>query len=151
MGYTFDTNYASNYSRNTQLVYPNGRTVTSTYGYNAYPIDWQNASLKAFLDTLNNKISRVGSIGDAVTPTLETYDYLGLGRIVVLDRPTSPVAVRMSYIAAAVDGAGGGAVIGNPLAGFPAHDDRGSADKYDGLDRFGRVVEHGWAPNQKEQ
>lgn len=132
--YQYETDYAANRSRQTQTVYPNGRTVSMAYAYDSYPTDGVDEAARTFLNTLNDTVSRVGYLADAEGARLETYDYLGLGRVVVLDRPESRGDLRMSYVDADVDGAdgGSGAVIGSPPHGFPAHDDGGSADQYDG-------------------
>ena len=146
--YTYDTDTARNYSRLQTVTYPSQRSVSYVYGYDGIQGAPDSASA-SWLNTLNNSISRVGYLVDGnVTPgktpdrakRLETYDYLGLNQVVVRDFPT------------AVNDKGASANIGVSFISdtFSAgdttipRDDAGPEDEYDGLDRFGRVVDYGW-------
>jgi len=154
--YVYDTSYANadNYSRLTQVVYPNGRITGYAYGYDAWPINADRPEVASFLDALNDHISRVGYIGDTASPggsnQIETYDYLGLSQLVARDMPNSRGSLRQSYIATGyLDGEYPGASIGQGYNGFAAHDDAGASDPYDGLDRFGRVVDQGYGAREE--
>ncbi len=92
----------ANHSRLTGMTYPNGRSLAFNYS-----------------SGLNADISRLSSISDGGT-TLEGYDYLGLGTVVVRSHPQP--GVNLTYI------------------GTPAD----AGDQYAGLDRFGRIVDQNW-------
>lgn len=92
----------ANHSRLTGMTYPNSRSITFNYS-----------------SGLNADISRLTSISDGGT-TLESYDYLGLGTVVVRSHPQP--GVSLTYI------------------GSPAD----AGDQYAGLDRFGRIVDQNW-------
>jgi YD repeat-containing protein len=129
--YVFDTNYTSNYSRQQQLVYPNGRVVSDVYGH----------PNNSFTAALNNAISRVGYTADGGTPSnsdiLERDDYLGLNQVVIRDYPNSSSGVGLSYWTDLLD---------SDEQWFlqPDRVDGGTSDPYRGLDRFGRVIEQNW-------
>ncbi len=93
----------ANHSRLTSVTYPSGYVLTYNYSTG-----------------LNNTIGRLSSLSDT-TGSLETYDYLGLGTVVVRDH-TQP-RLTLTYLPG---GSGDG------------------GDKYTGLDRFGRVVNQLW-------
>ncbi len=105
-----------NYSRLSNVIYPNGRQIDYSYG---------NGN-----DTLDNTISRLTAITDHSSGTvLETYidgsnaysDYLGLNTVVQRSHPET--GIDLTYI------------------GTPGGD---AGDQYVGLDRFGRVVDQNW-------
>ena len=104
----------ANHSRLTQVVYPQGVKINYTYG-----------------GTVDGAISRVTSAAMVTSAdaaiTSESYEYLGLDRVV---KKTSPISY-LTYIQKSGDTA--------------ANTDAG--DKYTGLDRFGRVIDQVWRKN----
>jgi RHS repeat-associated protein len=108
-GYSFvATSGGPNHSRLVSMTYPNGRQLN--YNYNGTPFD--------------DSISRLTSLSDATTPTLEGYTYLGLDTVVKRAHPQP--GVDLSYI-----NTPGGSTDGG--------------DQYTGLDRFGRVIDQYWS------
>ncbi len=104
----------ANHSRLTQVVYPHGAKINYTYG-----------------GTVDGAISRVTSAAMVTSAdaaiTSESYEYLGLDRIV---KKTSPISY-LTYIQKSGD--------------TSANTDAG--DQYTGLDRFGRVIDQVWRKN----
>lgn len=138
--YVYDTNFALNYSRITQTVYPSTRVVQQVYNY----LNFTDTSTRS---ALNTAISRVGFISNSASQAnndrIETYAYLGLDRIVVRDLPrvlnaagTGTIYTKLSHI--------DGDISGSPLGPNDLRDDAGASDPYNGLDRFGREVAHDW-------
>ena len=108
-------------------TYTYNTTNTATFGsrmtVETYPdgtaIDYNyTVSGTASLDSV---ISRLDSISEG-TVTLESYKYLGLSTVVEEDHPQD--GVNLTYIASSAGGDGG--------------------DIYQGLDRFGRIINQNW-------
>ena len=96
---------SGNNSRLTSIEYPDGYTVDYNYS-----------------SGLDSDISRLSYLSDD-TGTLQSYQYLGLNTVVVMDEPEADI--ELTYLS--VD------------------DETGSAgDEYTGLDQFGRVDEQLW-------
>lgn len=96
----------ANHSRLTSVTYPDGYVLTHNYA-----------------SGLNGSISRLSSLSDT-TGTLEGYEYLGLGGVVVRSHPQPDVDLSYVKRSGESDGAAG--------------------DKYTGLDMFGRVIDQRW-------
>jgi RHS repeat-associated protein len=109
----------ANNSRLTGIVYPTGsRTVT--YDYSGH------SGLDNVISRLSKLTQTLGSGTNAVTTTLETYDYLGLATVVRVGHPQT--GVDLTYIQQSGD--------------TNAVSDAG--DIYTGLDRFGRVSDQNY-------
>ena len=109
--YGYGTNTAGeSYSRQTRMTYPGGRAITDNYN-TADPV----------LGSLDSSISRLSYLADGNTH-LEEYSYLGLGTIVIRNRPSNHT--QLTYYLSGGSGDGG--------------------DQYVGLDRFGRIVDQNW-------
>jgi YD repeat-containing protein len=98
----------ANHSRLTSVTYPSADYVL-TYNYAA---------------GVDSTISRLSSLSDNKSGTVESYDYLGLGTVVRRAHPQP--GVDLTYIKQGVE------------------PDGDAGDKYTGLDRFGRVVDQRW-------
>lgn len=96
----------ANHSRLASVTYPDGYVLTYNYA-----------------SGLNGSISRLSSLSDT-TGTLEGYEYLGLGGVVVRSHPQPDV--DLSYVKRALES------------------DGAAGDKYTGLDLFGRVIDQRW-------
>jgi len=96
----------ANNSRLTSITYPNGYVLD--YNYNS---------------GLDSNISRLSSLSDS-SGTLQTYSYLGLDTVVILN-DTQP-GIELTYVKQSGESNGDG------------------GDQYTGLDRFGRVVDQRW-------
>lgn len=132
--YEFDTDFGANYSRLQKTVYPNGRVLWHNYGT---------------LSDLNDQISRIESIADGTSSTvgdvLESYTYLGLGRVVKRTHDSATFVggypLDQSYVNSDTYTVDGNT---DKTDYSTAYDDAGIDDPYNGLDRFGRVVEQFW-------
>ncbi len=100
------------------MVYPNGRTITYSYGSG---LSNTNAPLDQAIGRLDAIVDGAGS-GDA-GKVLEQYSYLGLSTIVARNHPQTGINLTLLGASGAI-GSGG--------------------DQYVGLDRFGRVVDQNW-------
>jgi len=114
---------ASNASRLTSIVYPNGRTLL--YGYTG----------------LDSTIGRVSFLADqsdngSVGVHLEEYGYLGLDTVVQQNRP-QPDA-NLSYVSQSGD-------TDRPTLPGTTTVRNDGGDAYGGLDRFGRVIDQRWS------
>jgi len=110
VGYTYaDPTLGNNGGRQTGLVYPNGRALNYNYDSGT-----------------DNNISRLSSIADT-SGTLESYQYMGLGTVVVRDHPLS--GISLTYVKKTTEATGD------------------AGDNYTGLDRFGRIVDQRWVKN----
>jgi RHS repeat-associated protein len=96
----------ANHSRLTSVTYEDGYVLTYNYA-----------------SGLNSNISRLTSLSDS-GGTLESYEYLGLGTVVVRAHPQPNV--DLSYVKRTGESVGD------------------AGDQYTGLDRFGRVVDQRW-------
>ena len=109
----------ANNSRLTGIVYPTGsRTVT--YDYSGH------TGLDNVISRLSKLTQTLGSGTNAVTTTLETYDFLGMNTVVRVGHPQT--GVDLTYIQQSGD--------------TNAVSDAG--DIYTGLDRFGRVSDQNY-------
>ena len=109
----------ANNSRLTGIVYPTGgRTVT--YDYSGH------SGLDNVISRLSKLTQTLGSGTNAVTTTLETYDYLGLNTVVRVGHPQT--GVDLTYIQQSGD----------------ANAVNDAGDIYTGLDRFGRVSDQNY-------
>ncbi len=107
VGYTYtEMAGGANHSRLTGMTYPSGYSVGVNYA-----------------SGLDSTISRMTSFTDA-SGTLVAYSYLGLGTVVVEDRPQPDFA--LSHVLRVPEALGD------------------AGDVYTGLDRFGRVVRMRW-------
>lgn len=97
---------SANHSRLTSMTYPDGRVLN--YNYDA---------------GLDGDISRLSSLSETST-TIEEYEYLGLGTVVLHAHPE--IDIDLTYI----------------KQGMESNGDAG--DQYTGLDRFGRIVDQRW-------
>jgi hypothetical protein len=97
---------SANHSRLTSVTYPNGKVLTYYYS-----------------SGLNSNISRLSSLSDT-SGTLESYEYLGLGTVVL--RGHSQPGVDLTYIKQSGESNGD------------------AGDQYAGLDRFGRIYDQQW-------
>jgi hypothetical protein len=84
--YQYATDFSNNYSRLSDIVYPDGRKLHYTYGS---------------LSGLNDAISRVDAISDTNTDntpsiTLETYQYLGLGTVLNRSSPQTGIYLNVT-------------------------------------------------------
>jgi RHS repeat-associated protein len=104
--YAYSTLDSNNRSRLTSVTYPSGYVLTHNYS-----------------SGLNSSISRLSSLSDA-SGTVESYDYLGLGTVVI--RGHSQPGVDLTYL---------------KLSGESAAD---AGDQYTGLDRFSRIADQRW-------
>src|SRR5262245_15003844 len=96
----------ANHSRLTSMTYPNGKVLTYNYSTG-----------------LNDSISRLSSLSDS-SGTLESYDYLGLARVVRRAHPQPGVDLTYIKQGAQANGSAG--------------------DQYTGYDRFDRVKDQRW-------
>ncbi len=96
----------ANNSRLTSITYPNGYVLNYNYATG-----------------VDNNISRMTSLSDT-TGTLQSYSYLGLDTVVIMDDPEADI--ELTYV---------------KLSGESNGD---AGDQYTGLDRFGRVVDQRW-------
>jgi YD repeat-containing protein len=103
----------ANDSRPLSLTYPDGLSA----GAPARVLSYNYAS------GLDDRLSRLTSLSDG-SGVLESYQYLGLGAVVVLAHPQS--GVDLSYVKQGAEGTGD------------------AGDPYTGLDRFGRVADQRW-------
>jgi YD repeat-containing protein len=139
VAYSYDTVFgSSNYSRLKETFYPNDRALWTGYGT---------------AGGLDDRISRPELLADGtpttIGDTLESYKYLGLDQVVkrAYDGFTtdSGGTFSQSYInddTWTYDGAN------DPTDTSFGVDDGGTNDPYNGLDRFGRVIEQGWNNTQ---
>jgi RHS repeat-associated protein len=108
----------ANYSRPTNMTYPNGRVLDYVYnGNTGQTIDWSG---------VDNRISRLSYLADDVAGTATTHleEYTNLGLDTVVQRAHPEPGVNLTYMAP-----------GGP---------NDANDQYTGLDRFGRVVDQAW-------
>jgi RHS repeat-associated protein len=103
----------ANYSRMVSMTYPNLRILD--YGYNTE------------IDATISRISYLkDDAGSSIGVHLEEYSYLGLGTIVIENRPE--IFSELTYVKQTGD----------------THFNSDGGDQYTGLDRFGRVIDQFW-------
>ena len=109
----------ANNSRPTGIVYPTGSNSV-TYDYSG------NSGLDNVISRLSALKRTLGTGTNAVTTTVENYDYLGASTVVRVGHPQTGIDLTYEK------------QTGDTLAGSDA------GDIYSGLDRFGRVVDQNY-------